>query len=327
VLAGKLVLIAGPKHVLAYSYVLLLVFLALLITLPTFGWSLWILALADSLFNSLFFMAYHIDFSTVHHQKSAGKEISRLMIFAQLASAIGPFVGGLLATIYSPTVTIGAAIVITIAAIWPLMLSADNNQKSRLGNDGSLVFKSDRHSLRNNLAYSGVAINRHVGLVLWPLFMALFVFQSSPYASVGIIASVSIGVTILATRYYGRLVDRKQGRSLYRAGSVVYAIVHMARATADSFGSVLFINTMGELTAPGVILPYAKGFYAEAEESGDRVNYIVWVEVLISLARSAFYLILAFIALSVSLKSLFILSFFAAALFSLLATVENFRSL
>ncbi len=63
----------GPKHGIAISTLLFVVFLSALLTLELIGWPLWFLALLFTITNGLFFISYHTDFSKIKDTKHSGK--------------------------------------------------------------------------------------------------------------------------------------------------------------------------------------------------------------------------------------------------------------
>lgn len=324
VLAGKLVAMVGPKHVLSYSYVMLIIFLFLLDTLPTYGWPLLLIAGVNALFNSLFFIAYHVDFSKIHSAKNSGSELSWMSIVSRTAAAIGPFVGGLIATFFSIGVTITIALVLVLLAIWPLMLTSEPTQQQKKLNLNSFDI---RKYTRNMFAYSWMGISRQVSLSLWPLYISVFVFVDDVYAKVGFVTSISIVATLFVTRMYGKLIDKNNGRALLGGSAVVSSAVHLARPHVPTIGGVGLVNMTSEFAETGVLLPFTKGFYDEADSAKNRIAYIVMMESIIELARSVFWLVILMIAIQFDPKTALITSFYIASVGALLTTTQGFAAL
>lgn len=323
-LAGYLTARFGPKHMLAYSYILLVVFLGLLLTLPVYGWPLAVVAGFKALFNSFFFVSYHVDFSKIHSVDKAGAELSLMNILVRTAAAAGPFVGGLVATVFSIEVTIALALILVLLAIWPLMLSAEPVKTQRKLNLNSF---SLRKNLANAASYTFLGISRQVGLTIWPLYISVFIFTDEVYAKVGLVTSVSIAVSLLATRVYGKLIDRKAGRTLLNASSVVSAATHTLRPAIGSLGGVTLINMTSELAETGVILSFTKGFYDEADTDKNRIAYIAVMESTIAASRAVFWLAVVWAAIVFDDKTALVASFYAAGLAAVLVTVQRFAAL
>lgn len=324
ILAGFLTARFGPKHMLAYSYVLLLIFLGMLLTLSAYGWPLYLMAAANALFNSFFFTAYHVDFSKIHSIDNAGDELSIMNILVRTAAAAGPFIGGLVATLFSIEVTITMALVLVLLAIWPLMLTPEPIKRNRKYNVNGF---SIRKNLRNVVSYSALGISRQVALIIWPLYIAVFIFDDDVYAKVGLVTSVSIAATLLVTRLYGRIIDNKAGKALLNATSIFTAVTHLLRPAIKSLGGVTLVNITTEVAETGVILPFTKGFYDEADTVKDRISYIAMMESIMDACRASFWLVLVWLVMTFGEEQAMIASFSIAAAAALLVAVQRFKAL
>lgn len=322
--SGVLTARFGPKHMLSYSYVLLIVFLGMLLTLPTYNWPLFFLATAHASFNSLFFIAYHVDFSKVHSVKSGGTELSTMNILVRAAAAIGPFIGGLIATYFSINVTIILALLLVLFAIWPLMLTSEPIKRQTKLNLNDFSFRRYR---RNVFSYVFEGISRQVGLVIWPLFISVFIFTDGVYAKVGFVTSLSIAASLLVARLYGKLIDRKAGKTLLNSSSLAVSGLHLIRPHIGSLGGVASVNLVSEFAETGVILPFTKGFYDEADGSKNRIAYIAMMESLISIFRMVFWLAIILIAINFGEKNALIASFYIASASALLIRTQKFAAL
>jgi len=323
-LAGYLTARFGPKHLLSYSCILLIVFLGLLLTLPVYGWPLFFIATIKALFNSFFFVAYHIDFSKVHSVKNAGAELSLMNILVRTAAAAGPFVGGVVATLFSIEVTIVMALVLVLLAIWPLLLTAEPIKKQRQLNLNTFSMKDN---FANLVSYTSLGISRQVGLAIWPLYISVFIFTDDIYAKVGLVTSVSIGISLLVTRLYGKIIDKNAGRILLNNSSIFNTLIHALRPTVGSLGGVTLVNMTSELAETGTILSFTKGFYDEADSAKNRIAYISMMESMIAATRAIFWLGLVWMIMAYGDKTALIASFYLAAIASLLVTVQKFAAL
>lgn len=323
-LAGYLTALVGPKHMLAYSYILLIVFLGLLITLPEYGWPLFAIAIVKALYNSFFFIAYHVDFSKVHSVARGGAELSLMNILVRAAAAAGPFVGGLVATLVAIEATIGLALILVLIAIWPLMMSEEPIKKQR-GMDLSSF--SLRQNLANVTSYSALGVSRQIGLAVWPLYISIFIFTDDIYAKVGLVTSISIGVSLLVARLYGKIIDKDAGRTLLNASSVMSSLTHFFRPSINTLGGVSLINMVSELADTGVILPFTKGLYDEADYAKDRIAYIAMMEAFLAAVRAVFWLMLAWAIMAFNEQQALTASFSVAAAASLLVAIQRFGAL
>ena len=323
-ISGELTARYGPKHILAYSYVFLLLFLAMLLTMPTYFWPLWALGFAHAAFNSLFFIPYHVDFSKVQDIKHTGKQLSTMNILIRSAAALGPFVGGAIASLYGIRATLTLAVILVIVAILPLMMTREIIKIRKRPNYRTFNFLSQA---RNMLAYSSVAVERQVGLTVWPLFMAVVIFTSDKvYADVGLVTSVSIATSLIMARVYGHLVDNHNGKYLLNTTSIFMTVVHIFRMAVNSFTGVLAINISTELAETGNIIALTKGYYGEADASEERVAYVTISESLIAFVRAVFWLVVFVAVVTYGNKTGLLLSFAVGALASLGILSQKFKT-
>jgi len=322
-LAGWLTVRAGPKHVLSYSYAALLVSLAAFLSLPLYGWPLGALALLQAVFNSFFFVGYHVDFSKVEDDKQAGKQLSKMNILVRTAAAVGPFIGGALATIYGVHVSLALAVVLVMTAIWPLMRTAETTPKTKSFDFASFNLRRQK---RNLTALIGESIARQSTLVIWPLWLSVFVFTDGVYVKIGLVASISILTSLVAVRYFGALIDRAKAKLLLAGAASLGAVINTLRIFAQNIGMVALVNVSLELSESAQILVASKGIYGEAEAADDRVGYITALEVYLALTRAVFWLILLIGFTYLDPKLVFISAFWLSAIGSALMPLQKFKT-
>lgn len=324
-LAGWLTARSGPKHVISYSYVALLLSLAAFFSLPEYGWPLWLLAIIQALFNGLFFIGYHVDFSKIEDEDQAGKELSIMNVLVRIAASIGPLVGGVLATFYGVHIVLGLAIILVLLAVWPLMQSAEPVHKRR---SFSLASLHDTSQFRNSIALMGEAVARQSTLVVWPLFLSVFIFTDNVYAKVGFVTSLSIVTSLLATRYFGRLIDNAKSKLLLNGSVSLGAVINPLRAFVQNLGTVSLVNITTEFVDSAQILVFSKGLYGEAEASDDRIGYITVMEIYMAIIRSIFWLgLLAGFVYLGERWIVFALAFWASGIATAVMSLQRFRTI
>lgn len=123
IISALVVARVGPKHTIALSTLANIVFLVLLLTLKELAWPLPFVALVGTATNSLFFIAFHTDFSKIKHPTHGGKELGYVTMLEKLGWVLGPLVGGIVATVWSPKYTIVVAILLFVTSLVPLFMS------------------------------------------------------------------------------------------------------------------------------------------------------------------------------------------------------------
>lgn len=324
-LAGIVVGRIGPKHAIMQSYVLQILALFLLLTMPQFLWPLPVVGAAWGISMSLFFLAYHTDFSAIRHTERSGKELSYLNILERIGGVLGPLIGGVVATFIGAEYTIGATILFFMVAMLPLLLSSEPIPKQQNLDYHIVPFKEIRHYLFAHIAFG---IDGMVSMTLWPLYVAIFIFVENTYAAVGIVMSISFAIAILAIYAMGKVVDRKKGGLLLQLGTIVNAIIHFLRPFASGFQGVLAVNIANDSVNPAYRMPYLKGWYDTITKNPQsRIAHIVSVEVIGQLTKGAFWLCLWLTTATFDPQMTMIVAFVATGFISLGIMTHRFAAL
>jgi len=280
----------GPKHTIAISTVVFIMFLMLLLTYEVFGWPLLFMSLFYTTANGLFFISYNTDFSKIKDSKNGGKELGWLYIFERAGTTLGPLFGGVLASFVSPELTIFFAILILFSSLIPLFLT---NEPTRIHQKITFKgFKWHRHK-RDFISLSAYNIENFASQVVWPLLVGVLVFTDDTYAKVGAIIALGTGISMFSAYMFGKFIDNKKGLILLRYGTIMNAITHAIRSTVTAAGGAIAISALNEPITLSYRMPLVKGFYDAADsEEGYRIVYLVVAEMLTALAKGLFCLLL-----------------------------------
>jgi MFS family permease len=280
----------GPKHSIAVSTILLVAFLMQLLSYPAFGWPLATLAFSFTIANGLFFVAYNVDFSKIKSNKHGGKELGWLYIFERAGSALGPFVGGLLATFVSPLLTIGFAMAVLLGSLVPLFFT---NEPVKVHQKITFKgFKWKNHK-RDFMALAAFNVENVATGVMWPLLIAVFIFTTDTYAKLGSLIAVAMVLSMVGAHMFGKFIDNKKGYYLLTYGTLLNAITHVFRSFITAGGGAVAVSLLNEPTTLSYRMPLVKGFYDAADsEDGYRIVYLVVTEALCAAAKSLYCAIL-----------------------------------
>lgn len=325
-LAGYLVAAVGPKHVITFSNLAQIGVLLMLMSLPVMQWPLWVIGSLWGVAISLFFIAYHVDFSKVMHVEHGGKELGFMTILERFGGAIGPVVGGVIAGLFGPVYTLGLAVALLIFAVAPLLMTAEPIRTHQKLYFRSLPLKK---IWRDLLSFYMMGLENQVALAVWPLYLAVTILTINTYASIGLVTSLGVVASILSAHFIGQMVDRNKGGLLLKWSLSVGALLHAIRPFIGSMGGVLLMNIAHDGIATGFRLPYLKGMYARADElAGMRIVYIVVMECIGDVGKISAWLGLWAVTMvagpAVSMQAAFIVG---GALASLLVMVQNYPAL
>ncbi len=325
VIAGYIVAQWGPKHTILLSNSLQIIASAMFLTLPWMHWPLWGIGVIWGAALSLFFIAYHVDFSKIKHSEHGGKELGWMNIMERGGRAVGPIIGGLVATFFGAEYTFLAATAMLIIGLIPLFLSAEAVKTKQ-----KLDFKGlpPRQLKRNIVSFAAATTENTICTVVWPLFMGLFVLSGYVYAELGFLSSISMFVSVIAAYSIGRLIDNHKGRPLLRASASASAVIHLFRPFVGTVPMALGVNVVHEVAAIGYWMPFYKGVYDTADSwTGRRIVFIVTLECVGEICKAIIFFGLGLLSLYISPKATLSIAFGVAAVASLLIMTERFRAL
>jgi MFS family permease len=303
----------GPKHTIALSTISNIIVLLMLLTMKDMGWPLYFIAVAYSLTNSMFFIAFHTDFSKIKHTKHGGKELGYVTILEKLGGVAGPLIGGVIATIYSPSYTIVLSIVLFLASLIPLFLT---NEPVKVHQKLTLKgFKIRSHS-REIVSYACLNAENVISILLWNFYLSLAIFVTSPYVKIGTVVAISTALSLLSVQFVGRRVDAKKGRLLLKRGVIANSLIHIGRLFVASPVGVLITNILNDPVTVMFRMPFVKQFYDFSDQvPGYRIVYIAANEMFGNILKACVWVVLyiasAYVADITAIKGAFV---FAAIL-------------
>lgn len=323
--AAHLIARIGPKHSIALAYLLQIIPLGMLASLQMRAWPLWIIAATWGVSNSLFFIAFHVDFSKVKHAEHGGKEVGWMTILERCGALLGPLVGGLVAGFFGVEYTFVAALVMFVLGTIPLFITAEPVKTRQHLSFSALRVRT---IWRDIVPIGAMNIENAITLTVWPLFVAIFIFMDNAYALIGLVTSLSVLFSIVSARLIGSIIDGQKGRVLLRGSAKLAAAVHLLRLVAGSFGAVVAINILSELCTNGYKLPITKSYYDRADDfPGQRIVFISSVEAASNMYKALAFWLLVVVAASFEPRAVFSAAFVLASLASLLLLTERFPAL
>ncbi len=321
--SARIVGYIGPKKTMIISHIYLVVSMALLLALEYSDINLYLIALINGTAYSLFFVAYHVEFSKIQTASKAGKELSIMFQLGKIAGAIGPVLGGVIAQFYGVGNVIIVAIALVLLSAVPLLMSPEPVRKYQHVTYKGFPWRSARRNIAINFFGS---FDQMSTLFFWPLFVSLFVFTENVYLGVGALTSMGLVASFFAAKAYGKLIDSKKTVALISAGSVGSAFANLARIFAFSPVSATFVNLLGDPVGIAYRMPYSKIVYDEASSyEGYRNAYIAALLNAANLARALAWAILWALCSMVSDKVALQVSFAIAGLAVLALTATRER--
>ncbi len=316
----------GPKHTMLASNVFLVIAMLMLVSQGDLRWPLSMLALMLAIGNSMFFTAFHVDFSKVKHKEHGGKEVGWSYSMEKVGGILGPLIGGVVAAIFGAEYIFMIAIILLFIGLMPLFFTGEpttTNQNISFRRLNPRVIKYDLAS------FAFLSVENIISAIVWPLFISIYVFSDDPYIKLGTITSLSVLVALFIARAIGRTIDKRKGRSLLRLGASLNSGLHLFRPFTTTYFGALGINLVNEAVTPAYRMPAFKGLYDAADGlPGNRIVYITLLEVN---GKALSALVFGFTALAAfyyeNEKNIFTALFIVGAIASLGIILERYRAL
>lgn len=299
--SAKIAAYFGPKHGTLYSNIIAAFSMVFLALVPMYGESalyLWFVLQAFAV--TLYDLCYMVDFSKVKHADHSGKEIGFMSIIDKVSMGLSPLVGGLVATFFSPIAAMVLAAAMFLLSAWPLFFTKEPVRLKQKLTFKAYPWRLTRQSL---VAEGAIGVDAFVTGTAWTLFLALIVFSGDGnelYAKIGILTSVTLFVSLVASYVFGRMIDKREGRLLLITSGVVNSIVHMFRPTVGSWTGAVANNAVNEVATTGYAMAFTQGMFDTADRSGFRIMYLFLIECAVNLGASIGALLLGLCCLIAS---------------------------
>lgn len=324
--AAKYAALFGPKHGILLSNLLYIPSMILFAFVPDLGVSAIVATgVLQGISMTLYDVCYLTDFSKVKNAEHAGKEIAYMNILDKIATGLSPLIGGLIALVAGPQVTMCAAALLFLFASLPLFKTGEPTMTHQ-----KLVFRGFpwRVVWRSFIAEAAVGFDSISSSIVWLLLVAITVLGVAGnivYAELGVLLSIVLLAALASSYVYGVLIDRRRGGELLKTMVVVNSFLHIARPFAQTPVTVVLINATNEVATTGYAMAFIRGIFDTADLSGHRITYLGCIAVALNLGM-AFAALLLLVCVTIWPPELGMrFFFFFAAPVTLLIAIAKFR--
>ncbi len=316
----------GPKHATLAANIMYIPAMIGFAFVPQYG--LWVLIpslILQAFSATLYSVAYTVDFSKVKSTDHAGKEIGYMNIIEKLTAGLTPLIGGVIAFLWNPQVTIMLSAALFALAAAPLFATGEPvTTRVKLQIRGFPWRLLRQHAL----AQVSYGFDVFASGNAWALYTAVIVLGISSdnkvYVAIGALLTVVFLAALVASYAYGKVIDRKRGGELMRFSALFNAVTHTVRPFVAAPGVVAGLNAANEVATTGYTMPYTRAVFDNADLSGLRTTYLGLTEMLSNLGAGLAGLALALLALNVGGTQGLTHFFFIAAGMALLILTARF---
>jgi MFS family permease len=299
---ARLGLIIGTGATVAF-----MLLLTLSIAQPSATWPLAVMALAMALQNSFSWNSEHLFISRAMNMERKSRDLATIESFNRIVGVATPVVGGFIAAFAGQAwLTAIAAVILAIAIIpiWRIDDTAGGHKK-----DDGLRYSLRFAPVRDVVANFGFNAHTLVGVMVWPIYLAVFV---PDFRSIGIITTIASLAAVVVLQIAGKRGDSGKSYRVLVEGTAGSSAMHVLRILASSNPfTITVISALYDVVLGYQQNPWTSLYYAHTRKGG--INYIMSMEIAGDAAYLLLWSILGVIAYVTGNGAFFTVAFGAAA--------------
>lgn len=314
-LAAYLLSRFGAKHLMAFGQLWAIIFVALLLFAERNTGLLVLTALVWGIDLGIFWLAHHHNLSYVRTLGRTSRQIGVVFMLFSIAHALGPLVGGVVATQFGIQYTLWLAIGFLLAASYVFLRTPGDAPPVQF--TWRDAFRGWKHMRPHMTANGANGFQGEAALNMWPLFIFLFL---GTYQMVGVAVSASLMVSLIIIYLVSRRGDQGRNWQQLRTGSKSSALVHLVRPFVQTLGAAASVNVIHEIASHLYKIPFLSYYYEHASNSADRLGYILKLEMAVCLGSIASWAMLLGLGTLLPIQRAVVCSFAFASVAALFIT-------
>lgn len=277
------------------------------------------------MYRILFWIPYHVDFAIFTSGRKRGGQVGLMLSTITLLGVVGPMVAGYVIATGSIQILFFVAIIIYALGMIPFAIVPRTNERFSWNYTRAwreLFAKRNRGILWASIA---MGAEEMISVVVWPIF--IFLLLKGDYFKVGALSSFIVGLTVLFQYMFGHYLDRigKRDRAL-KAGSIFYSLGWIVKIFVVTAFHIFIAGLYHKITRVITDTSYDTIFYEIAADQGHYVDeFTVLGEMAIQIGKIGAVVLVAVLALVVSLKWTFIIGALASLAFTTISTAREQR--
>lgn len=299
----------GAKSGLILGLIATTIFMMLL-TWYTISGSIWLLvcmAIAMALQNSFTWNAEHLHISRVMDMARKGRDLATIEGLLRGAAVVTPLIGGFIVALFGQvwlTAIASVLVALAIIPIWRVDTLGGGHIRAT-----NLRYNLRQAPVRDLIANFGYNAHTLVGIMVWPVYLAIFIPN---FRDIGIITTVASLIAVVVLLIAGKRGDGGKSYQVLVEGTAASSGVHIARILASSNPIVItVISAFYDIALAYQQNPWTSLYYAHSKKGG--INYIMSMEIVGDLAYLVLWTMLGIIAYFVGDVVFFTVAFSFAA--------------
>ncbi|HEY8109113.1 MAG TPA: hypothetical protein VIF43_03830 [Patescibacteria group bacterium] len=257
------------------------------------------LGLADSLNDN----SRHFYISRILKDNAKSSSLATMRIAGQAADLLGPALGGLIGVLFGSSVLLASALIVLATCFLPLrkmgkLQVLNPNAKTKFTLAGA-----PRRDIFANICFTA---DEAVGLLLWPIYLAVVL---GSFATIGGVATISALATIIAVWIAGHRGDKGSSESVLRQGAFAMSVVNILKPLAVTPLSLSFTGSAYNASKEYMLNAWNANYYTRARRKG--VQFNLAMEIACDIGYTTVWFFLFIIALLADDSRIFFITAFA----------------
>ncbi|MBI4017668.1 MAG: MFS transporter [Candidatus Aenigmarchaeota archaeon] len=275
--AASLVRHVGIKRTMMLSVPFLVAQITLLRFFDTFPVPLVLIGMLGGVSISLYWIGLHTDFILSADRKKEGAETGEMMAIANVASILGPLLGGIVIAKYGFHTLFLTSVIMIALSVLPLLRTKDTVKPS--------VNPFATYIRAENVRYAWRFFVQGFHIIVDGLAWPIFIYANlSSFISVGTAGSLGLAGTALFSALLGKVVDATGSRRLLKLAALPLAIVYYLMPSATMAFVVFAVSIAQGFLMVGINLPVYRSFVKYAREN-DALGYTLFRESIINVGK------------------------------------------
>lgn len=303
-IGGRYVARYGPKHGFVVAVLATVATLVLLTSLEANSGLLWLIPIGSAVLNVFHFLAFMTYFARSYEEKKVSSQVSIISQLIVTVTTIGPFIGGLIASMFGVQISLLAAILLVSASLIPLAFSSEPFTRQEF----SMRALPWRQMRRDAIGSFGRAIDARSAKIVWPF--AIFLLVGS-YAEVGFITTIAFTAIIVANHLAARAARRRPRATMW-AGTVGNSFAHIGKVLVDGSIGAIVVNFIDGITNTFAAIPFQMTLYKHAR-ANSTVSFVAAFNAINDLGSLTLFSILFAATFVLPMQGVLILGFILGA--------------
>lgn len=277
----KIIAKIGPDFSMFLSSIFVAFYLTCLSLLTDIPQLLWPAAILGGVQLNFQWLPYHTAFSNVSKEKNLSKDIANASNLSQLAGAMAPFLGGIIAAQFGfPSLLLTSVLLLSVSSL-PLFFD-EYNKKEKVWPLKKLIKNQLKPKNRNlGLIYFFQGFRTAIDVTIWPLILY---FVISDFKAIGAITTITLLASFITVRWIGKKFKHFKIQT-FVSGNVARSFIWLIRVIASHPIIVGLTDPVYQLATifvniPRTILTYQFG-------KRQKLNFFTQREAALSLGRIA----------------------------------------